>query len=346
MVLSRTDENELLTALHAALFDQDGWTPFLARLRARTEADLCRMLLSSGDGHWREVAAVRARQPDAAALVPAVFACDALRPGRVYAQDELADADGAVLPEGLSRHIRIDSPGGSALILSVHAVSEDFRARDAALLASLAPHLIIALRAQEAVEREQRRSTVAGAALGRLAVAWVLLDARGRVLDADPAALRLMEDGRLMRRAGDGRLRCPHSEAEALLESAVPDPGAEPRAAWLGIDPPVQMLVMRPPLVVAETLPDACCLLLVRDGSPAAMGNGRNLVPLYQLNRSEAALAAHIADGDSLAEAADRLGLTIETARNYSKRIYAKTGARGQADLVRILLNGVGSLGA
>jgi DNA-binding CsgD family transcriptional regulator len=39
----------------------------------------------------------------------------------------------------------------------------------------------------------------------------------------------------------------------------------------------------------------------------------------------------------SIAEAAAELGLSVESARTYSKRIYAKTGARGQADLVRFV---------
>ena len=42
-----------------------------------------------------------------------------------------------------------------------------------------------------------------------------------------------------------------------------------------------------------------------------------------------------LARGRSIAEAGAALGLTIETARNYSKRIYAKLGLRGQAELVR-----------
>ena len=41
------------------------------------------------------------------------------------------------------------------------------------------------------------------------------------------------------------------------------------------------------------------------------------------------------------AQAAIELGFTIETARNYSKRIYGKTDTRGQADLVRIILASV-----
>ncbi len=38
------------------------------------------------------------------------------------------------------------------------------------------------------------------------------------------------------------------------------------------------------------------------------------------------------------------LHLTLETARNYSKRLYAKTGTRGQADLVRLVLTNVAML--
>ena len=44
---------------------------------------------------------------------------------------------------------------------------------------------------------------------------------------------------------------------------------------------------------------------------------------------------------DPFFEAAEELGLTVETARNYSKKIYAKTDARGHADLVRVILSGV-----
>ena len=58
---------------------------------------------------------------------------------------------------------------------------------------------------------------------------------------------------------------------------------------------------------------------------------------LFDLIPSEARLALALSRGMTIAEAAADLGLTVESARTYSKRIYAKTGARGQADLVRFL---------
>ena len=61
------------------------------------------------------------------------------------------------------------------------------------------------------------------------------------------------------------------------------------------------------------------------------------LAQLFDLLPSEARLALALARGMSIAEAAVDLGITVESARTYSKRIYAKTGARGQADLVRFV---------
>jgi DNA-binding CsgD family transcriptional regulator len=65
------------------------------------------------------------------------------------------------------------------------------------------------------------------------------------------------------------------------------------------------------------------------------------LVELFGLLPSEARLAWEIAQGIPIAEAAANLNLTVETARNYSKKIYAKMGARRQAELVRIILSSV-----
>ena len=43
---------------------------------------------------------------------------------------------------------------------------------------------------------------------------------------------------------------------------------------------------------------------------------------------------------------AEAFGLTEHTDRTYSKQIFAKTGARRQADLVRLILTSVATLAA
>ena len=82
----------------------------------------------------------------------------------------------------------------------------------------------------------------------------------------------------------------------------------------------------------------------MRTPTPMNTEQARQLEHLWALSPSEARLTAAIANGLSLVEAAEELGLTTETARNYSKRVYAKTGARGMADLVRLALTSVAVL--
>jgi DNA-binding CsgD family transcriptional regulator len=65
--------------------------------------------------------------------------------------------------------------------------------------------------------------------------------------------------------------------------------------------------------------------------------NLRELAELYGLTPAETRLAGLILNGLALFEAAERLGITRNTARTHMKRIYGKTGTRRQAELIRRL---------
>ena len=52
-------------------------------------------------------------------------------------------------------------------------------------------------------------------------------------------------------------------------------------------------------------------------------------------------LAAALASGRSLVEAADTLGIAHNTARAHLRSIFAKTGARRQSQLVHLLRSGL-----
>lgn len=345
MVLSHTDENELLTALHAGVFDSPPWGLFLGRLRARTDADRCRIRIRpAGEwatGAWSEVQAVAARTVDVQALSAlddaAPFA--ELRPGRVYAGPELGLG---LAPFG--RFMRVVAPDAGEVAVSMVRLTSDFSGRDSSLLSGLAPHIAIALRTLVGLERERRRGEVAAFSNGRLGLGWLLLDDRGRILEYDAMAADMLDVGKTLRRGGDGRLRLPYAEADALLQAVLGDPAmlaGGARAAWADVDPPVQIILLAPALQAAPGLPPPAVLALLRSLTREGLRDGQLLTDLFRLSRKEAALAHRIVAGDSIADAAGALDLTLETARNYSKRIYGKTGARGQADLVRILLSGV-----
>lgn len=317
MALSATGENELLTALHEAPLEPAPFGLFVRRLRARTGADLCRLRIGHGE--------VRQMGRDDGALEPR---WTALRPGRIYAGQELGFA-------GFSRFVRIGDDE-QAVTVALHRSASDFAGRDAALLSGLVPHIAIARQCRAALGRAEMRAAASERVTAMAGLGWVLLDGGGRILDADGSARRMLVEGRMMRQAGDGRLRLSQSGAEGLLAAALEGSGKTSVAFMLSSDPPIEALA------VPASSP-ASLLLVIRRVAGHAQGKA-TFARLHGLSVKEAALATALAEGRSIAEAGAALGLTLETARNYSKQVYAKTGARRQADLVRMVLSGVSAL--
>ena len=61
------------------------------------------------------------------------------------------------------------------------------------------------------------------------------------------------------------------------------------------------------------------------------------LEALFDLTPTEARVAALVAGGSTVKEAATRLSVKADTVRVHLKAVYSKTGAHRQADLARLL---------
>ena len=66
--------------------------------------------------------------------------------------------------------------------------------------------------------------------------------------------------------------------------------------------------------------------------------------PERDVTRAEAALALELLPGRGLQVAADRLRITLTTARTHLAHVFEKTGTTRQAELVRLILQSAGSL--
>lgn len=199
----------------------------------------------------------------------------------------------------------------------------DFSAADGALLAALAPHLAVALRTWVALARGRMREGVSALALAQAGIGWVAFARDARVLAASSGDHRPGE-----------RVAAARGEAGAALAAYCLAP-AEPVAVRLG-----EGAMLLVPGVAGAAAVGLTVTALAGDAAALA----RVLAMVFGLPPSEARLAAAVARGASLAEAATALGLSIETARNYSKRVFATMRVRGQVDLVRTVLRGVGGL--
>ncbi len=79
-------------------------------------------------------------------------------------------------------------------------------------------------------------------------------------------------------------------------------------------------------------------MLLIHDPEQGRAVSQEALVARYDLTAAEARLAARLADGESLADAARANNIAEGTARQQLKMVFQKTDTRRQAELVARLL--------
>jgi len=364
MALGTTDERDLLLPLFTGLEDEPLWDTFLHRLLARTRAQRLHLFIRpggmSGMPPIRRTIRVHGYAPSAtpfdleafseAGLLPYA----SLRPNRVYSLEEttLPESPEAVQRQrgvldaawvAHARFIRIVAKGDHNAWLVLLHDRLDFGAGDSALLSSLAPHFALALAMLMELRGLRLRATIAEDALALLGVGQAIFDPAGQAIIADAIATEELDIQNTGQSVGRAQLRAVAAQAlnAACRELSTARPEARRTVRFderLGKD----VLLRRAPVASDSPLSSGYSVGLVRQDRRE---NAQSATPVVAatlgLSTREAALAEAISQGRSIVEAGAELQLTQETARNYSKRIYAKTGASGQADLVRMMLTGL-----
>ena len=358
MTLTPTDESNLLLPLFEGIFETPVWETFLKRLIQRTGAQRVRLTVRNVAAPdqpplRRRVVADRWAAKDPGEPEPfdaSVYS--ALRPNRVYSFDEVRGFEagatrkrqGDVLTAsgiGDARLIRVAGRGElNAWLVLLHE-RPAFGAADSALLASLAPAIAAAVQIFASIGQMRLRLGAAEDSLALLGIGQAVLDSNGRMLVADALGTATLPLD-FASAAQHTTVPAELARAAADLAGAVP---AERRTAELG-DGSQHFAILRPVAHDPAAPPHpAAAIASIRSPRPLDRRAAHEAVAAcFGLSAREAALAVLIADGRSIIEAGSELRLTLETARNYSKRIYAKTGAAGQADLVRLVLSGLAPL--
>ncbi len=254
--------------------------------------------------------------------------------------DEWMEPQG-LLSEGLLLGLveRDERHGTAALVAFRRAGVRSWGARERRLIRSLLPHLRHALRLQREVCHVDAERGALASALDRLALGLLLVDRDGLVHAANRAAERVLaaRDGL---RIEAGALTAADPADATRLRQAFQSGSTEvfPLARPSGLR---RYEVVVAPLPVEPTGLDAdapVAAVYVTDPEAPLDTPDEAVQRLFGLTPAEAALATELTAGYSLAEAAERLGVTRETARSRLKQIFAKTETGRQAELVRLLL--------
>ncbi|CAN7346677.1 hypothetical protein LJR225_002041 [Phenylobacterium sp. LjRoot225] len=358
-------ETDLLTAILEGAFEAPLWASFLDGLRRKTAADYASLIFRPPGRPLNAVVHLFAGAPSPP-LVERLYHEDLyqtdplpyhqLAEGRPYALAELLRFDDpahvdfyrdVVVPSGMAamRMMRVQEASGVNAWLTIARRETDFGAAEDDLLSAIAPALRGALRNFAALEHERFNASVAAEAIRRLHFGWFTLDATGRVLESNALGTDILAKSSILRRNADGRLAARPAKLEREIVMAIRELAANPksraRAITLNQDPWFDMLLAPTHGQPISAGPNPAVIAYVHGDNAPSAHRCDQLAKLFALTPSEARLALALSRGMTIAEAAAEFGLTLETARNYSKKIYSKTGARGQPDLVRFVMRSV-----
>jgi DNA-binding CsgD family transcriptional regulator len=353
----------LLQALYASIAQDAPWDGFLRRLASTIEATYATLLLGRERGVPDTIVSPDADPRAADDYADAMFARDpfvGLPEGQVIAFADFVDP--AAVSVDFRRFLEhsdslnilgVDLRDARGIEARVRLTRDSslpaFGPAERAILQNIVPHLRIALTLFDRLRSSAAAEGVYRGAIEQLALATIILDRRGHIQRSNAVADRLLaaRDGIAQDR---GTLRIADRGAAAELRRLLADPPAIGDAVALRI-PRSGAAAEFGAVVRAVASPDrhtaagTTLALFINDPDDAARASPEALRDLFQLTRAEALLAAALADGQALVDAARTLGIAHNTARAQLRLIFAKTGAHRQSQLVHLLRSSVAGLG-
>jgi DNA-binding CsgD family transcriptional regulator len=263
-------------------------------------------------------------------------------------------------PIGLFRILGVDTaePGGmlARLRCSRPNTEERFKLRERQLLTLLTPHLRRAIEIYAKLNRMTSERDVYAGAVSQLSVASIILDEQGRLLTTNAVGRALLDQGEGIS-LRDGRLHIEGRDINKELQQALAtiikaqQRGETSVVRALRVPRPAGRsdlgLVIRPVPASqwSEGQSSPSAAVFISDPDLHESTSRQILGELFALTPAEANLATLLARGLSLAQVSTAQTISQHTARAQLKSIFAKTGVSRQAELVRLVLKSVASLG-
>lgn len=192
----------------------------------------------------------------------------------------------------------------------------------------------------EAANRMKEKN-FAKAALDILPLAALAVDTACKVLFANVKGgeLLVLKEPVSLDNSGICRALTPN-ETQALhgAIASIARGGTAEVLALSGLDERRFSVLIEPP---PKPDPETAAILFVRLIDSQTAPSVATLRQLFGLSPSEARLAHELAKGFDVKEAAETLGVTVNTARTYLRTIFQKTGVNRQSELIRLFNNAI-----
>jgi DNA-binding CsgD family transcriptional regulator len=240
--------------------------------------------------------------------------------------------------------LKQSSSNGTVLLAvspGVCMIDDEMRQR----LAFIVTHARRALMINRAIEIKQSETAAFADVLNGLSAGIFLIDANCNMVHANIAGQRMLDADDVLRCIG-GQLVTRDGAANQILRKIFTAGGAAAAAAKAMALPLTSQNRER---YVAHVLPlaslardntamvfKAVAALLVRRVELVSRSGGELIARNFVLTPAELRVLLAIVEVGGVPETAENLGVAEATVKTHLKRVFAKTGARRQADLVKL----------
>lgn len=220
----------------------------------------------------------------------------------------------------------------------------------------ISPHLRRAICLQSKLIEAERSYGVLTDAWDHIHQGVILLSRNGDIILKNHVARTLLSHNDGIRLDRKGALVCRTSSDTNRLRgfvSGVFEPDADHRTAYggsmqiarsHGLHPLTLFITPCSNRQAGSAASECMALILITDPDQTVGSLEHSLGQLYGLTPAESRLAARLADGSSVKEAAGELQITVNTARTHLKHIFAKTDTHRQSSLVKLVVSSYSSL--
>ena len=275
--------------------------------------------------------------------IPDLVDFDEYRRGRFYQEwlrpQGCADVANVVLEQANS---------SCPMLMTVIPGRDMLDAKMRARMQFVVPHASRALLINRTIERKQQKSMALADVVDRLNAGVFLLDAACNIVHSNPAADASLDTGDVLRSL-NGRLLARSSEANAALRDVFR--GEADVVAAAATDRKIQLTASDGSHYIAHVI---ALPSLLREGSAGracgAIGalfvwrarlDARSCAGLidrtFELTPAELRILQSIVEVGGVPETAKALGIAETTVKTHLHRVFAKTGASRQADLVKLV---------
>lgn len=251
------------------------------------------------------------------------------------ALDDIHDVCSGILHDGSEP----DMPIVHVAIYRSHAMPL-FGETEKALLAALTSHLREATRTGFRIAALERRVGVMQSAVETISPALVLLDAQGRVVFVNSTAQAILAANNGLEIVA-GKLAAKGEQQSRLNALLMVSPAEEKMLKITHSSGRSCVWLIRVPMLLeGNAPPDArrpAIALMIHDPAELDTLDFKGFAKVHGLTPAEARITNLLLEHMSLPPISQELGVSINTVRSQLRSILEKTGARRQAELVRML---------